>query len=304
MSPEPKNLEEAILHAGFQTRPELDARILDRATALLSARPHAPLAMPLWRRIVSNRWTKRSAAAASIAAAIILAFVLTTFSQPTYALSDTQNAMRAIKSVHIRVDPAGEGIGEAWAVFTDDHELLKLRMDFPKTEDGPKVVLWEKDEAKVWFKKKNSVAILSEKDMVERLGGFFEMIDPKPTVEAMVNAAGPDVTIDRPDEKDKPIVITRTDEGRPIVIYVNQKTRLVERIEHYKMVDGQRELTGRCDYSEYDAVDPKVFTPELPKDAIRMDATAKDVGIGEGRPERQRDRQEGRQRVRRCGHRP
>ena len=280
----PYNIEQRVLRAHLTTQSALDERILREAKAMLLSRSTRLPSDPLWRRIMTNRWTKRTAIAASLAAVAVFAVMVTASSQKAYAISETQKATEAIKSVHVRIEPAGAGIGEAWAIFTEHHQLLKLRMDFPDTEDGPKVTIWEKDNAVIWFKKKNAITTVSEKAILSRLPGFFNLVDPKPLVDSLMQTQGkaPDTKIQLPTEKETRIVITASSPQKEEVFFINAKTRLPEQIIVYSLKEGGRQLLTRKHYSDYDAVDPNVFSPEFPQNAIRVDSTARDLGLEKG----------------------
>ncbi|UCD27847.1 MAG: hypothetical protein JSV03_12175, partial [Planctomycetota bacterium] len=90
------------------------------------------------RRITMiKRYTKVGTALAATIA-IIVGLSILVFNQsvtPAYALEQTLEANKGIKYLHIRIDPAGNGVGEAWAQIDENGELLLLRMDFPKTMD-------------------------------------------------------------------------------------------------------------------------------------------------------------------------
>ena len=199
---------------------------------------------------------------------IFLASIFFAVPQRAFAMQEVQQAILAVKSVHVHVEPSRQGIGNAWALFTDQHQLLRLRMDFPATEDGPKMTIWEKDKATVWFKKKNSVVTLSEKAILDRLPGFFQMIDPGQMIEPVLKAQGdgtPDVKVQQPTEKEKRIVVTKTDRTEQSIFYVNVQTHLVERIDKYDTRVSKPALIARFDYSDYDAVDPAISVPSFPR---------------------------------------
>ena len=84
-----------------------------------------------------NQWV-RLAAVLSIAATVGMPTFHRQFTTLANALEQTLQASRGLHSIHVRVEPAGNGMQETWAEFGDDGKLRRLRMYFPRTEDGEK----------------------------------------------------------------------------------------------------------------------------------------------------------------------
>lgn len=246
-----------------------------------------------WLRMIKDptmisRLIKISAAAAVIAAVCAAAwFAADKSAAPAYALSQTVEANRSITFSHIRISPSGQGVGEAWAEFDGNGQLLRLRMDFPDTQDGPKVVLWEQGKARVWFKAKNSFVIADEPNMVRHLKGLFETSDPRVMVGIIERgaAAGKLKIEQESTPADQPIKLIIRDVGsddRMSVCYVDRQSKLATRLEKYRLQDGAYVLQSAQGYVDYNQPDEAAFTPEIPQDVVVIDQTRTDIGLARG----------------------
>ena len=110
------------------------------------------------------------------------------FATVAYALEQTLEANLGLRSIHIRVEPAGSGTRETWAEFGKDGKLRRLRMNFPKTEDGEKEVVWQGDQAEVWFKTKGHVLVIRDRKTAEKLSKELVAFDPKVIMEQLYEA--------------------------------------------------------------------------------------------------------------------
>jgi hypothetical protein len=244
----------------------------------------------VWRTIVTNKWTRIvPAAAAVIAIAVVAVTMLNKSATKAYALDQTVEANSGLRFIHIRIEPAGAGLGEAWAQFGEDGQLLRLRMEFPNSEDGPKVTVWQADKAEVWFKAKNSVAVLREPDILARLPKLMELFDPRVNVAHLYQAQKDgQVTMetDAPADDSGPITLVVTSQSsadRREVLYVDPCTKLLQRIEKYSLKGNDYELVSRWDYLDYNQEpDADVFTLNPPEDVMRVDETTQEIGLAKG----------------------
>src|SRR3990172_1394924 len=141
-------LEDRIKHLRVVTDDAVDQRILaDASAALLKAQSALLDARPssVWRNIMRNQWA-RLAAGLLIAATVGTFTFHRQFATVAYALEQTLEANLRLRSIHIRVEPAGGSLRETWAVFGENGKLLRLRMNSPQTEDGEKEVVWKGDQ--------------------------------------------------------------------------------------------------------------------------------------------------------------
>ncbi len=249
----------------------------------------------LWRKIMKNRISRFAVAAAIVAIVALSISYLGQTTSVAYALNQTIKANHTIRQLHIRDFKAGKSEAEQlWLEFDESGQLLSARMDFPQTEDGPKVCVLNEKKAHVWFKGKNFLVTLWDTDekVAKRLVMTAEDSDPKLMVERLREAereGRAKLEIAEPSSKSEPITVTATylrKDGAPAardVLFVDPRTKLVAKRESYALKDGKYELTRRQEFLNYNkAIDTKMFTIEAPDDAIRVDQTTQIVGLLKG----------------------
>jgi hypothetical protein len=231
-----------------------------------------------------------AAAAAVIALPLVLFVVFGKSASPAYALDQTVEAVRSLTTVHLTCDPPGPGVGELWAEFDATGQLRLARLDFPASEDGPKVVVWKRDVAEVWFKQKNSVLVLRDPQAIADLAEKIRQLDPKESVERLYRAQTEgrgDVLIGAPAAEGAPITITwtvqREKQQCQDVYQVDPETKLLRRLDKYVLKDGEYVSAGSILIAGYnERIDPAVFNPPAPADATRIDWTRQEVGLPQG----------------------
>ena len=70
-------------------------------------------------------------------------------------ITGNNGVSRSLRFIHLKDEPAGTGgtgVEEMWAEFNSHGKLMRLRMNFPNSADGPKDVIWQEGRAEVWFK--------------------------------------------------------------------------------------------------------------------------------------------------------
>lgn len=287
------NIERSIQELRFTTSPAADERILaDAAAALEQSTKTAPgpSGPSVWRKIMKSNWTKLATAAAIIAVVSVLAVsVFHGSARPAYAIEQTLEANRGLRSIHIRIEPAGTGLKEAWAQFNDNGELARMRLDMPKTEDGPKVIVWQADKAEVWMKAKNIAVVVREPMTIAQIVKMLELFDPKVAMDALYRSqAEGRVKIEAtgPASAGSPITLVVNPVGSPErkeIYYVDPSSKLVQRIEKWRQQNGQYAIESRWDYLEYNQpADPNVFVLNLPEGVTRIDQTTQEVGLAKG----------------------
>ncbi len=230
------------------------------------------------------------AAAACLAVAAVLAVVVfTSTASKAYGLEQTAAAYQRLLDFHARMTPPdGDGLGEAWAQFTEDGALVRFRADFPATEDGAKVGVWQAGKAHVWFKDKNLYVTVSDPEVVKRFCDLRERVDPKLAFErlqSLEHSGKVDVQIR---QSDKSIEVTVTgkaaDGGHGRSVYtVDPQTKLVVQIDAYTQKDGQWIKVGTSEYLDYNQpVADAIWQPKLPPFVIRIDQTAQTIGLPKG----------------------
>jgi hypothetical protein len=219
------------------------------------------------------------AAAAAFIVLMLVVYPLTRTS-PSYAFAQTLDATRTVQSIHLITTPPTFGsVEEVWAEF-QDAQLVRLRMNFPDTEDGPKDVVWENEQAQVWFKKKNGVATVRAPDMLKKLRVSYDFFDPARIVEGLYQMAeqGAPVDIKEPAQPGEPIVVTvKKNDGFSEVYSIDSDTKLLLRRDSYR----NDQLVTSTEYVDYNQVDPAVFTLGAPADVMHIDLT-QGVGLEQG----------------------
>ncbi len=282
----------------------LDVQVMDR---IFREQTHKLRRVAMIRKY-RGRLSVGAAAAATIIAAV-LAVTLLYRSVPTaYALEQTLEANRGVRTIHLKEDLAGlaelnpalaeklaesgldipdRTIQETWAEFGDNGELLHLRIESPQTLDGPKVAIWERGKVEVWFKAKNSAVVLREPKIVEKYSQDF--FDPKRTMRRLYEAAGQgEVKIEtqEPSAEGEPIRLTATwpdPSERRAVYLVDPKTRLLQQVQTYKRDGDDYAFVSRRTFLEYnEPIDPAIFTLDLPANVVRIDQTTQEVGLAKG----------------------
>jgi hypothetical protein len=242
---------------------------------------------PFVERIRKMRPLSKFAAAAVVMVAAILSLTLLDKTvAPAYALEQTITACESLRFIHLKCEPAGNGAEEIWAQFDSNGQLERLRMNFPNTDDGPKDVVWQEGKAEVWFKAKNTAAVVREQAMLARLKMSYGDFDPKLIVERLYQLQNDDkvqVKIEEPSSKDEPIVITSTSNGFRDIYKVNPQTRLLLQIEKYEMTNGDDKPLGIIRYLDYNQpAAPDIFVLNLPADVLKVDQTAQNIGLEQG----------------------
>lgn len=235
---------------------------------------------------------KRMSAAAAMLVAVAGALVFSLLppaSSVAYALEQTTQANREVNYYHVRITPAGGGVGEAWAELDVKGNVVHLRMDFPKTEDGAKVSILSPDKAQVWFKDKNSFVILNDKSVMKMFAEMRALFDPKLAFEQLqeLKRSGKvQVETQEPAKKGEPVTVSVTSDQTPNrkqAYLVNSDTKLVEQFIKYQRKDQTWEIVARCEYLDYNKpIDPKIWQPDLPKNVMRVDQTTGKIGIAKG----------------------
>jgi len=284
-------LEDRIKHLRVMTDDAVDQRILaDASAALLKAQSVLLDARPssVWRNIMRNQWA-RLAAGLLIAATIGTFTFHRQFATVAYALEQTLEANLGLRSIHICVEPAGSGMGESWATFDENGNLLRAKMYFPKTEDGEKEVVWQGDKAEVWFKTKGSVLVLRDKAASERIAKEARASDPKTIMEKLYEARSKgkvSIETQASTTEGVPIrlVVSFTDSPEKREIYqIDPQTKLVEKLQKYHLVDGEYKLTGSIEFLEYNQEIPAAtFALDIPANVMRIDWTSQEVGLSKG----------------------
>ena len=285
------DLEMLIKSFPVTTSEAVDQRILAAASVVLEDSSLTLLESrrsSVWRDIMRSKWTKLAAAILVVATIGTVTFHRQT-ATVAYALEDTLAANRGLRYTHIRIEPAGEGLGEAWAQFDENGNLFRLRMHFPNSQDGDKQVLWQQGKAEVWFKSKGHVLVINEQKMAEKIAKELRSFDPKATIEQLYQAEAEGIlTLEtrHPDQDDAPIQLVATYKQTPNkrdVYLINPQTKLVEQVETFQRENDQWLSQSRRQYLDYNQNVPEnTFVLDLPAEVTRVDWTTQEVGLAQG----------------------
>jgi hypothetical protein len=229
--------------------------------------------------------------ALAAAALTVLGFALSLSSSirpvpSAYALEQTIEANRGLRSIHLKYEPSTYGsIEELWAEFDEDGDVVRMRYNFPDTEDGPKDVIWQEGKAEVWFKSRKGTSVLREEHILNTMKLPLDYFNPKLIAEDLYQSKATSkiqIDVQRSSRKGEPIILTVNEAVRR-VYKVDPETKLLLERESYELKDGQYKLLGRTVYMDYNQpISPNVFSFDLPADAIRVDQTTQDVGMARG----------------------
>lgn len=270
----------------------------DSAERAQRGAPQDPLQRRTWgqamKTVMNKRWSQYAAAAAIVMAVLVGYSLLPTGQgvSQAYAFDQTVQAMHSVRSFHLQCEPtAGGHVGEIWAEFDQAGEVIRCRMDFPDTDDGPKITLWHDDKAEIWFQKKKSFVTLADKSVAEFMMDMAFARDPKLMVSHLQDQQTRGlvrIETQAPTAASQPIVLTATylhagRDSRRYVLTIDPATRMVQQIEAYVLVKGQYQFADRTRIVDYNRlIDSAIFSPELPEDTIIVDQTRQDVGLAQG----------------------
>jgi hypothetical protein len=243
-----------------------------------------------------SRFTKLA-----VAALIIIAVAIgITFSgklvPSAYALEQTIQANHTVRYLHIKDFDAehSDEPKEFWVGFYEDGQVKNVRMSFPEWsegDDGPKVVVWKENKAQVWFVKKSSLLTVKDERVAAEMLKLVVATDPRLAVERLYEQqiqGKVKVEISEPSRKSEPIVITATyvTGGLRRVLFVDQATKLVTRMDIYQLKGDEYQYIGREEYYDYNQpIEAGMFTldDEVPADVLRVDQTTQEVGLPQGK---------------------
>ncbi len=281
-----------------QGHPQAVEMLTARTDKGASASP-SPLSI---RIIIMKSPITKLAAAAVIIVGVILSVAMWDKTTPTaYALEQTIQASHSVRYLRIKGFKKGmEEPKEFWLEFDEQGGIKNIRAHMPEWEspsDGAKVTVWQEGKAKVWFKKKKSLLIIKEKRFADEMSKVVQLFDPKLALQRFRELEKRDlveIEIDEPSKKSEPITVTSTNSSEVkklgykvdrTVIFIDQSTKLVTAIEHYRLAqNGDYELLGWTEFYDYNQqIEPAMFIlDDVPSDVIRIDWTTQEIGLIHG----------------------
>jgi len=240
--------------------------------------------------IMKSRITKIAAAAVIIVAVALSITVLEQSVTPAYAIEQTVEAYQGIRYLYFyyypcTIDKLGK---EAWIQYDANGNIKNIRVNLYNREGKNKHLeeVWREGKTFLWRSYQNTLEIDESTVYTPMMLDFAEGYDPKQAVEYLYKDQQEgrcQIDIEEGVREDEPIRITgrylqgkyltsQRDHLPPIrdVLVVDPKTKLVTRIEVYKVLEDRIELHGVYKDYNYQPFDPNIFDieKEVPDDAI------------------------------------
>ena len=264
------------------------------------------------RIIMKRKMTKIVAATVIITAVLLTTVFLNKLNTPAYALEDTINASRNIRSCHFHFhylksdlqlasSPEKETLEkqiarETWIEYGDDREVNNLRVNF---YDLNSVLVWKKDGTQYWQKANKILKIFEDELYTSKILFFAESYDPKHAIENLKKMKSKDevqILIKEPDKTTETIIVEVEYPENTFLIgksfprareifFVDQNTKLSGRIDIYAFVEGQFKSAGHYEYLDYDVpFNPGLFNleKEVSADVKLIDMKTLDMGLERG----------------------
>lgn len=286
------NIKRQIKNLRTKASAELDEKLHRRfQQALDKEKTTSAKQEPIkWSTIMHSRITKLAAAAVIIIAAIAGVTLISQSVPVAYAIEQTIQAHHSVRYLHIKkyIEDCNEP-GEFWVECNETGRVKNVRLYFPTSEDGPKVVVCE-GKAQVWFKRKNSFITVRDEKVSAEMLKLVQECDPRLAVERLYEQEKQNnikLDINKPSDKTQSIMVTVdfTSSDRREILFVDQATKLVTILETYEQTEQGYELISTQEYYDYNIpIDEKIFTfeGELPEDVVKIDQTTQEVGLAQG----------------------
>ena len=300
----PKDLEHRVAAFNVEPRSEMRSKVFEEALEIQRSRKQRSASdTHIWRTIMKSRRTQFSAAAVAVLATYLCLQMPKSLVAPAYALQDTIEAYNSIRTLHVKAFKIVYGQrfdSESWIEFDEYGKPARFRYETNRVwtgdEVGPVTCVQESGRSDTWLTKHHLCFRRSGKSV---LGGALlrwevSDSDPKGVIETLRRQAGDGeilLDVNEPDQKNEPIVlvVTYPAESRSAkwkkVLYIDQATRLVKKVENFLMRDGQYQHIRTAEFLDYNQpIDPEVFTleGELPDHALVIDQSGKEVGLAQG----------------------
>jgi len=305
-----KKIEEKLEKLAKAIAPDekLVANVMSRIDAIPIAAPKENEKLNtklILRRLIMNRYTKYAAAAVILITALIVWSRIPYTVVPTaYALQDTIEAYNSIRYLHIKVYKTNgqerKTSSEVWINCDDYGQMKKVRFQAPSVGEpvGPLVIVGDSNSSQAWLEKFN-LLLVGYRNPSGLLRFEVSTIDPKSLFERLYEQEKQGeiiLDVNEPRDKAKPIIITVTypeaslSEAYKKLLYVDQATRLVKKIEKFKIIEGQYQYLHAVEFCDYNQeIDPMMFNleGELPEDVTKIDMTDADIGLNQANMSRQ-----------------
>ncbi len=300
----PKDLEHRVAAFNVNPRSEMRSKVFDEALAIQrNQKQRSASDTHTWRIIMRSRKAQYTAAAVLVLATYLCLQIPKGLVAPAYALQETIEAYNSIRTLHVKAFKVVYGQrfdSESWIEFDKYGKPARFRYETNRVwtgdEVGPVTCVQESGRSDTWLTKHHLCFRRSGKSV---LGGALLQwevsdSDPKRVIEKLRRQAGGGeilLDVNEPDQKNEPIVlvVTYPAESRSAnwkkVLYIDQATRLVKRVENFKMRDGQYQHIRTAEFLGYNQpIDPAMFNlkGELSDNVVVIDQSDKEVGLAQG----------------------
>jgi hypothetical protein len=244
---------------------------------------------PATRRMImtnpSLKWAVAAAAVIVVGAGLI--GIWHSSAPAAYAFAQTVEAMQGKRSFHIQTYFQQRRKDEFWAEFDKQGNLIRFRQEEDPTPDGPTITIWENGILNRYGARQglHQYSLLPNTEHgIEGLEGF----DPETIVQeinALVEAGKAVMETDELSRYARRVTlrVTHKDKDLRQVLVVDPVTKFVERVDDYWGAKGGEGVHKGIEVLEYnEAMDPRLFVPDFPKDATLMDQVTQEVGMAQG----------------------
>ncbi len=286
-----KSIERALRNKlNVTAGPALHDRVLARirqaeaqSKESLPAR-HGPVTRRTIMRSPSMKWAVAAAAVVAVGTGLI--GIWHQGGPTAYAFAQTVEAMQGKRSFHIQTYFEQRRKDEFWAEFDKQGNLVRFRQEEEGGPKGPLITIWENGILNRYYPDPG----LHQWSRLKNESGLegLEEFDPETIVQkinALVEAGKAVVETDELSRYAKLMTlrITQRDGYLKQVLVVDPVTKFVVRVDDYWGVGKGAAIHKGIEVLEYnEAMDPKLFEPDFPEDAVLIDQVTQEVGMAQG----------------------
>lgn len=273
---------------------------------------------PEWRiaMILKERRGLSAAAAALVLAAAVAAITLLgNGASAVYALDKALEASKKVTTVHYQewvplatleaefpkdgefakkawadysdIDGGQALRQEVWAEFDGEGQLLRLRLEWPVTEDGRKEIILRPDQVDIWFVHKGAYLVMRDERAASMYSQAF--LDPKKRLESLnasITAGKVKIESTSTSHADGTTTYNVVYPELPAMreeFVIDQKSHLLLERGSYQLSDGAEKLLSVQKFSDYNVpIDASRWVLDAPDDVIRVNQITQVIGIAKG----------------------
>jgi hypothetical protein len=292
-----KDIANEVTRFNVNPRSEMRSKVFDEALEIQrNQKQRSTSDTYTWRTIMRSRRARFAAAAVAVLATYLCLQIPKSLVPSAYALPETIEAHSSIRWLHVReftMVGMEKRPSEVWLECDESGRLKRFRYHTPNPGvTGPYTVVNDGNFSDCWAPNFNvCTRAASEAYFAAILCMQWDIAktDPKLLCEEFHEKhrlGEVQLDIEEPAEKNEPIIVTGLSGGSKTVLYVDQATRLVNKIElFHHFSDGRDQHYRTVEFLDYNQrIDPKMFSleGELPEDVIRIDLSDKEIGLAQG----------------------